>query len=60
MKIDISVTPDDSKEDYFFVKLKTYKQSIEGRFERNELNHLVQIIDNAIGVYIKPTEEDGN
>ena len=32
----------------YFFKFKTYNASIEGKFERSELRHLIQIIDNAI------------
>lgn len=58
MKITATIKPDDSKEDYFLVKIKTYKQVIDGRFERNEIRNLIEIFDNAIGVYIKPQEDE--
>lgn len=61
MKIEVTIKPDDSKEDYFFITFKTYKQKIEGRFERNEINHLIQTLDNGIGVGLttKKDEETG-
>jgi hypothetical protein len=57
MKIEATIKADDSKDDYFFVRLKTYKQIIEGRFERNEIRHLIEILDNGIGVNLKQTDD---
>jgi len=41
---------EDSKEDRDFYNLtfKTYNSTIEGKFERSEIRHLIQILDNAI------------
>ena len=35
-------------QDQFYFKFKTYNGLIEGKFEKSELRHIVQIIDNAI------------
>lgn len=53
MKFDCKVQhlrKEDSKEDRDFYKLsfKTYNSTIEGKFERSEIRHLIQILDNAI------------
>lgn len=34
--------------DVYFLKLKTYNGQIEGKFERSEIRHIIQILDNAI------------
>ena len=39
-------TKDD--QDQYQDKIKTYNGLIEGKFEKSELRHLIQIIDNAI------------
>ena len=41
---------EDSKEDRDFYNLtfKTNNSTIEGKFERSEIRHLIQILDNAI------------
>ena len=33
---------------HYYFKFKTYNATIEGKFEKSELRHLIQIIDNAI------------
>lgn len=40
----------DTKEDkdFYSLSFKTYNGTVEGRFEKSELRHLIQIIDNAI------------
>lgn len=53
MKFDCKVKhlrKEDSNEDRDFYNLtfKTYNSTIEGRFERSEIRHLIQILDNAI------------
>jgi len=47
MKIDIKVRQLD-KPDYYYLKIKNYKQEVEGNFSREELRHLIEKIDNAI------------
>ena len=41
------------KDDYYYLKISNYKQFIEGNFIREELRHLIEIIDNNISVGIK-------
>lgn len=41
------------KEDYYEVEIKNYKQTISGKFSREELRHHIEIIDNAILVGLK-------
>ncbi len=36
------------KKDHYRLKISTYKTQIEGIFERSELRHIIQTIDNAI------------
>ena len=40
----------ENKEDYYQLSIKTYKQEIEGKFERSELRNMIEIIDNSINV----------
>lgn len=51
-KFDVKITPlrDDEKRDrnWYSVKINTYKQVIEGKFEHWELRDLIGKIDNAI------------
>lgn len=48
MDFTIKCEPVPNKEDYFELSLKTYKESITGRFEKSELRYLIQQLDNAI------------
>lgn len=53
MKIDIKITPLERSEDVedkymFYLKISSYKEKIEGKFERSELRQLIETIDNAI------------
>jgi len=47
MKINTKVEQLD-KEDYYYLKIENYKQKVEGKFSREELRHLIEVIDNAI------------
>lgn len=40
----------DTKEekDMYHLSFKTYNTKIEGKFERSEIRHMIQILDNAI------------
>tara|TARA_R110002167_G_scaffold331706_1_gene538406 strand:- start:57462 stop:57629 length:168 start_codon:yes stop_codon:yes gene_type:complete len=54
MKIKVRIeqipnTKEESETNMFRLKLKTYSQEIEGRFERSELRDLIEKIDNGIG-----------
>lgn len=37
-----------SKNNYYHLTIKTYKDVFEGKFERSELRYLIQEIDNGI------------
>ncbi len=50
MNIKIKCEEVHNKEDYYDVKINTYKQVIDGRFERSELRHMIEVIDNSINV----------
>ena len=47
MKINTKVEQLD-KEDYYYLKIENYKQKVEGKFSREELRNLIEVIDNAI------------
>lgn len=38
----------DADKDMFWLTLKTYNATIEGKFEKSEIRHMIQILDNAI------------
>ena len=40
----------DKKEekDIYSLRLETYNGKVEGKFERSEIKHIIQILDNAI------------
>ena len=42
------VTIKDVKEDYYQLTIQTYKDKLEGIFERSELRELIRVIDNHI------------
>jgi len=53
MNFDLKVThlyKEDKKEekDMYSLKLKTYNGQVEGKFERSEIRHIIEILDNAI------------
>ena len=39
-----------NKEDFYDLEIKTYKSVIDGRWERSEIRHLIEILDNSINV----------
>jgi hypothetical protein len=41
---------EDKKEekDIYSLKLETYNGKVEGKFERSDIRHIIQILDNAI------------
>ena len=41
------------KPDYYYLKISNYKQFVEGNFSREELRHLIEILDNVISVGMK-------
>jgi hypothetical protein len=38
----------DADKDMFWLTLKTYNATIEGKFEKSEIRHMIEILDNAI------------
>ena len=38
----------DADKDMYFICFKTYNAEISGRFERSEIRHIIQQLDNAI------------
>lgn len=38
----------EAEKDMYHLAFKTYNATIEGKFERSELRHMIQILDNAI------------
>ena len=38
----------DTEKDMFWLTLKTYNATNEGKFEKSEIRHMIQILDNAI------------
>jgi hypothetical protein len=41
---------EDKKEekDIYSLKIETYNGKVEGKFERSDIRHIIQILDNAI------------
>jgi len=50
MEFKVKCTEVENKPDYYDLKISTYKEKVEGRFERSELRYLIQIVDNSINV----------
>ena len=48
MKPNVKITEVPNKPDYYDLTIKTYKDTLSGRFERSELRELIMVIDNAI------------
>ena len=38
----------DTEKDMYHLTFKTYNASIEGKFEKSEIRHIIQILDNAV------------
>lgn len=38
----------DTEKDMYQLIFKTYNAQIEGKFEKSELRHMIQILDNAV------------
>lgn len=47
-KLKIHSLPSDDEKDMFMVNFSTYKQQIQGKFEKSELREIIETIDNAI------------
>ena len=39
-----------NKEDYYDLEISTYKEKLSGRFERSEIRHMIEVLDNSINV----------
>jgi hypothetical protein len=53
MKFDLKInhlgkTDKREDKDMYSLTFKTYNANIEGKFERSEIRHMIQILDNAI------------
>ena len=48
MKIQTKCIQLEDKPDYYKLSIKSYKEEIKGTFSREELRHLIEIIDNSI------------
>jgi len=54
MKLDLKIEhlgKEESKideKDMYQISFKTYNSTIEGKFERSEIRHIIQVLDNAI------------
>jgi len=38
----------DTEKDMYHLIFKTYNAQIEGKFEKSEIRHIIQILDNAV------------
>jgi hypothetical protein len=47
-KVKCSEVP--NKEDFYDIEISTYKEKVSGRFERSEIRHMIEILDNSINV----------
>ena len=50
MEFKVKCTEVENKEDHYDFELTTYKEKVSGRFERSEIRHLIEILDNSINV----------
>jgi hypothetical protein len=50
MDFKVKCTEVPNKEDYYDLEISTYKEKINGRFERSEIRHMIGILDNSINV----------
>jgi len=48
MNIDVKIKRLEEQSEYYNLKLSTYKESIEGKFSKEDLRYLIQQIDNEI------------
>jgi hypothetical protein len=44
----IGKTDKKEEKDMYHILFKTYNAQIEGKFEKSEIRHIIQILDNAI------------
>jgi hypothetical protein len=53
MKFDLNITKLPLKnlkedKDYYQLKFETYNGKVEGKFEKSDIRHIIQILDNEI------------
>ena len=48
MNIEVNIKRNEEQSEYYQLKLSTYKESIEGKFTKEDLRYLIQQIDNEI------------
>ena len=48
MNIAVKIKRHENQTEYYALKLSTYKESIEGKFSKEDLRYLIQQIDNEI------------
>lgn len=48
MNIKVKIKRYDNQSEYYDLKLSTYKESIEGKFTKEDLRYLIEQIDNEI------------
>jgi hypothetical protein len=48
MKANVKIKEVIGRPDYYELTIKTYKDTLNGTFERSELREIIQVIDNAI------------
>ena len=48
MNIDVKIKRLEDQSEYYQLKLSTYKETIEGKFSKEDLRSLIQQIDNEI------------
>jgi len=48
MNIDVKIKRLEDQSEYYQLRLSTYKESIEGKFSKEDLRYLIQQIDNEI------------
>ena len=48
MNIEVKIRRNENQSEYYELKLSTYKESIEGKFSKEDLRYLIQQIDNEI------------
>lgn len=48
MEFKIKIKPLEGKQEKYFLKISTYKDSIEGTFDASEIRQMIGVLDNAI------------
>ena len=48
MNIEVNISRNEDQSEYYQLRLSTYKESIEGKFTKEDLRYLIQQIDNEI------------